>query len=380
PPRTRGRPRGEAAAPAEPARARLGGAAEGGVLLRQLLVEPAVRLTLGLRPGDRLLEQSDGFVCAPERAQRLADRVAREPDLRGLLGPRLARLESAPKGRERGLVLAAAVVLPAEVVLERAEPVAHLGVVGFPRELHCAPSPADDRVVIGRGERRHVRGVDGDEGFACGERDLECPLEERQGSTRIARRPQQSAPLERDPRGEGRTLVPPLLRLGEEPLAGREVAAQPFDPRELRQHLGSIVAPEERAEASFGRVEVAEVPERAEAIAHQPATPSITLRPLPVGVAPRSDKPALASSASYSSSVRSRPPGATSMVRSENFPSGPSFGGASTRSTTSNVPFAPSARRQLSRICRACSSSQSWTIDLSRYASEPGGTASKKLP
>ncbi len=70
----------------------------------------------------------------------------------------------------------------------------------------------------------------------------------------------------------------------------------------------------------------------------------------------------------------------TSMFRSENFPSAPSFGGARIRSISSSLASVDIAARQARRIAIASSSSQSWMIALRRYASPPAGTDSKKVP
>src|SRR5207237_718214 len=61
--------------------------------------------------------------------------------------------------------------------------------------------------------------------------------------------------------------------------------------------------------------------------------PSTTLR-VAASVRPTSRNPAAANSSANSSRVRSRPPGPTSMLRSENLVFQPSFGGGTTRSRT----------------------------------------------
>ena len=62
-----------------------------------------------------------------------------------------------------------------------------------------------------------------------------------------------------------RTRGVSLDDLVEQPVAFLEAVAQPFHPRQLRQRLGA-----EHSKALLGRVEVVEVPERAERIAHRP--------------------------------------------------------------------------------------------------------------
>ena len=62
-----------------------------------------------------------------------------------------------------------------------------------------------------------------------------------------------------------RTRAILLVDLVQQPVALGEVVAQPLHPRKLRQRLGA-----QRAKASLGRVEVVEVPEWSERIAHRP--------------------------------------------------------------------------------------------------------------
>ncbi len=109
-------------------------------------------------------------------------------------------------------------------------------------------------------------------------------------------------------------------------------------------------------------------------------TASITERLPAVGTVRASRRRACAKSAAKSSSVRSRPPAITSMLRSENFPSAPWFGGARIRSITSSRACDAIAARQTWRISIASSSCQSWRISLRTYASQSAGTDSKKLP
>ena len=89
--------------------------------------------------------------------------------------------------------------------------------------------------------------------------------------------------------------------------------------------------------------------------------------------------PARSKSAANSPSVRSRPPGMTSMFRSENFPSAPSFGGARIRSITSSVASGDIAARQTQDLDRLLVLP---VVDdrLQDVGVTAGGTASKKLP
>ena len=86
-------------------------------------MEPAVRLPFAGRPPDCLLQQRDRLARATERSQRLADCVAGDLDRASLLRFALACLERALECVERELVFAGVVVLPAEVVEQRAGPV-----------------------------------------------------------------------------------------------------------------------------------------------------------------------------------------------------------------------------------------------------------------
>ena len=72
----------------------------------------------------------------------------------------------------------------------------------------------------------------------------------------------QPAALEVDADPDARVV---LRHLVEQPVALLEVLAQPLHARELRQRLRP-----QRAEARLGRVEVVEVPVRAQRVAHRP--------------------------------------------------------------------------------------------------------------
>ena len=128
----------------------------------------------------------------------------------------------------------------------------------IPRFVH-----ATNPVLVGRGERAHVRGVAGEPVLPGLERLRERGLEERQRRLLVAARAAKAAALELDAdRGRAGVLLDDLV---EQPVALLEAVAQPFHPRQLRQRLGA-----QRPEARLGRVEVVEVPERAERIAHRP--------------------------------------------------------------------------------------------------------------
>ena len=105
-------------------------------------MEPAVRRPLALRPGHRLLKERRGFRGAAERAQRLADRVARDLDRLAVGRIPFASTQTPLERVQRRLVLAVLVALPAEVVEERAEPVP--GVVVGLRQLYPAFRPAEE--------------------------------------------------------------------------------------------------------------------------------------------------------------------------------------------------------------------------------------------
>ena len=91
-------------------------------------------------------------------------------------------------------------------------------------------------------------------------------------------------------------------------------------------------------------------------------------------------KPALPSNAAYSDSVRSCPPGPTSIMMSSSLPKCGASPGGSTISTRRTRPSGFIAFRQLPRMVRHCTSDQSWMMCDMRYASWPAGTPSKKLP
>ena len=137
------------------------GPADRCVLLGELLVEPAVGLSFALGPGDGLLEEWNRFVRSAERSERLADRVPRDLDGRRVRRVALSRTQRPLEGIEGECVVGCFVVLPAEVVEQRPEPVG--GAFALLREVDSSLRPGDEALAIGCGERGHVRGVGGDE-------------------------------------------------------------------------------------------------------------------------------------------------------------------------------------------------------------------------
>jgi hypothetical protein len=253
--------------------ARLGVAAECRVVLGELLVEPAVGLPGLLRPRHGLLEVRRGLVGPSERPQRLADRV---PDDLDLGPPPREPLAGAQRLLERGqrrLVLAGLGVLPAEIVEQRPEPVRDLRVLRRLREVDASRRPRAEALAVGGGERRHVRGVGGQRELVSLERGGEGRFEERTRGVRVAARAQHPPTLEGNPRPGGGARSGELLRLVDEAAAVLEASAEPFDPRELRQDLRprrpGLLPREKLPETLLRRVEVVEVPERAEAVCHR---------------------------------------------------------------------------------------------------------------
>ena len=99
---------------------------------------------------------------------------------------------------------------------------------------------------------------------------LERRHEERVRGGRVAARPQHPATLEREAYVDDRPSGADSFRLVEEVAAAVELAAQPLDACELRQHLrpSSVVGltVELLREPPLGEIEVVEVPERPEPI------------------------------------------------------------------------------------------------------------------
>ena len=198
--------------------------------------------------------------ASPGRApSRLGDGLARVLDRGRVVRiplPNFAPLESL----ERRLVLLGVEVLPAEVVEQRPCPVrGGLRPVG---ELQPAFRPGDEAVAIGRRERGHVRGVGREPVLARLDRRREGALEERQRRLPVAAGATQPAAFEVDADPDARVL---LCHLVQQPVARLVVLAQPLHPRELRQRLRP-----QRAEPGLGRVEIVEVPECSQRVAHRP--------------------------------------------------------------------------------------------------------------
>ena len=226
---------------------------------------PAVGRALALGPRDRLLEERHGLVRAVERTQRLPDGVAGKRDRLRVPGILLAGGERTLERGQRFRVLAGLVVLPAEVVQQRPEPVPR--VVARLRERDAALRPRHVLVPAWGGERRHVRRVARQEAVARLERERVRRLEERERTLGVPARAVQPAPLEVDPHPRPELTGGLGLRLLDEPLPRLEVATESLDARELRQDLcpagcGGLLV-ERLTEAALRRVEVGEVPERA---------------------------------------------------------------------------------------------------------------------
>ncbi len=115
-------------------------------------------------------------------------------------------------------------------------------------------------------------GVGGDERLAQAPGVLDRRLEERQRGLRIAARAQDPPSLEVDANEGTRARARQRFGVPDELLGLVEVAAQPVDPGELRQHLRApavvLLGVEELTKAAFARVEIVEVPQRPEVVAH----------------------------------------------------------------------------------------------------------------
>ena len=113
-----------------------------------------------------------------------------------------------------------------------------------------------------------MRRIDGDHGLSVRLSSLERLLELRETRSRLPGRPLPPSSLEQHSR------LRPTERLGivEQRVALLEPAAQTLDPRKLRQDLGPArirrLQLELRPEATFGRVEVVEVPQGTKPVAH----------------------------------------------------------------------------------------------------------------
>ena len=119
-----------------------------------------------------------------------------------------------------------------------------------------------------------MRRVCGDEVLAGLERGGKRRLEERQGLRTVTARAEEPASLEIDPGADDGGRAVERLGLAEQPLAFVEAVAKPFEARELSEHLGASgrrpLPRQLRTEALLTELEIAEVPERAEAVAHRP--------------------------------------------------------------------------------------------------------------
>ena len=165
-------------------------------------------------------------------------RVARDLDRRRRSRDRArARRERALECVERGLELAGLVVLPAEVVEQRSQPVR--GTVVQLGELEATAGPADDVVSVGGDERDHVRRVGCDEVLPLLERPRESRLEQRTGSAGIAVRPAKAPAFEVETSADDGCATLDRRRLVEQGISRGEVASEARDARELRQDLGA---------------------------------------------------------------------------------------------------------------------------------------------
>lgn len=83
-------------------RARIGGAADGRVLLRKLFVEPAVPMIAAFGGRDGALEERQRLARAAERAQRLPDGVEGELDGALFFGSRSRAASARSKASSAG--------------------------------------------------------------------------------------------------------------------------------------------------------------------------------------------------------------------------------------------------------------------------------------
>ena len=118
------------------------GPTESRVLLGELLVEPAIGLSCALSPGDGLLEARNRFLRSAERSERLADRIPRDLDGRGIRRVALPRTQRPLEGIESECVIGRFVVLPAKVVEQRPEPVG--GAFALLSEVDPSLRPGED--------------------------------------------------------------------------------------------------------------------------------------------------------------------------------------------------------------------------------------------
>jgi len=204
-------------------------------------------------PSDRELQLSRRLVDTAERAQGLADRIARDFALVGLLRifrthrERLfERVESAVEGS--GLV-----ARPTDVIQEGREPVAAWTVVG-----QLDPTSGPCLHVSDKGS--HVSGVACQESVVCGAGLLEGSFKERESARPVSARPQEPSSLDEYP-----ALGPAeCLGLGEQALARSEVAAKSLNSRQLSEKGSSArCGPfllDGRPESSPAEIKVVEIP------------------------------------------------------------------------------------------------------------------------
>ena len=204
-------------------------------------MEPAVGCAFCSSPRRRPARAAGSPRRASECAQRLADGVARDLDRPGLVRLALARAECALERVERGLVVAGLVVLPAEVVEERAEP--------STRRASCVSASSIPRLVqstkpsrSGADERDHVRRVGCDEVLLGREgaarrptRRADAPLRDRRSSAGAVRARGRCAPWRRRSRPRERLrLVDERVARGRtrraDPRRGRAASAPRRDP------------------------------------------------------------------------------------------------------------------------------------------------------
>ena len=131
-------------------------------------------------------------------------------------------MEGTLESVERKVELPGLVVLPAEVVEQRPEPVRRVCLLFGERD--SALRPRDEAVAIRSGQSGHVRGVRRDEPRLGFERLRERGLEQRESRLGVAARTPQAAALEVDAGGRDSTCARERVRFHDEPLAGFEVA------------------------------------------------------------------------------------------------------------------------------------------------------------
>ncbi len=183
---------------------------------------------------DAPLEQGCRLVGTAQGPERLADAVAGDLDLGRPAGVLLPRVQRLPEGVQSLRELPPFVKLPAEVVVERAEPIGGARGAG---ELDPPLGPPHEGVAVARRERRHVGGVDRDEVLIRRERRRERGLEQRQRAGDVTARPELPSALEIDARARHRIRPGQGLRFDEQLLALVERTPQSLDTRELGENF-----------------------------------------------------------------------------------------------------------------------------------------------